>query len=101
MLQTNRSIVTSGFAVLCGLVMLCPGLAQSQAGESDPITWSEVRTDVSALQEQDKIDEALSLLEARAAELKNHDFDVSDLTLEILFGAGRVEEALAVWGRGP
>ncbi|MEE4270248.1 MAG: alpha/beta fold hydrolase [Thermoanaerobaculales bacterium] len=49
---------------------------------------------------QGKFDEALALVEQTASNLQGREFEVSDLTLNILFEAGRTEEALSVWEKG-
>ena len=93
-------VVTSGFVVICGLASLCSSPALAQTNETVPTTWSEVHAGASTLMEQDEFDEALALIEQVAPELRDREFEVSDLTMKILFRAGRTDEALTVWEKG-
>ena len=68
--------------------------------EALPTTWSEVQEAANTLAEQEKTDEALALIEQAAPELPDRAFEVSDLTITILFGAGRTDEALTAWEKG-
>ncbi len=89
-----------GFVVFFGLVPLCSSEDSSQTSETAPASWSEVSESVSTLLEKDKFDEALALIERLAPELQGRAFEISDLTMKILFGAGRTDEAMTVWGKG-
>jgi hypothetical protein len=95
-----RSILLSGLVVLCSLAILCPGLALSQTNEAAPSTWSEIHETTSTLRDQEKFDEALALVEQVAPQLQDREFEVSDLTMKILFEAGRTDEAMTVWAKG-
>ena len=95
-----RLIVSSCFVVICGLASLCSSPALEQTNETVPTTWSEVHAGASTLMEQDEFDEALALIEQVAPELRDREFEVSDLTMNTLFGAGRTDEALTVWEKG-
>ena len=65
-----------------------------------PSTWSEIEEAAITLLEEEKYEEALALVEQTAAKLQGREFEVSDLTMNILFEAGRTEEALSVWEKG-
>jgi predicted esterase len=65
-----------------------------------PSTWSEIEEAATTLMEEEKFEEALALVEQTAAKLQGREFEVSDLTMNILFEAGRTEEALSVWEKG-
>ncbi len=95
-----RLIVSCGLVVFCGLASLCSSQDYSQTSEVAPASWSEVRAAASTLWEQDKFDEALALIERLAPELQGREFEVSDLTMKILFGAGRTDEAMTIWEKG-
>ena len=85
--------------LLVGLVVFCsPTLAR--ANDVAPSTWSEVREAANSFLEQGAFDEALALIEAAAPNLQGREFEVSDLTAQILCEAGRTDEALAVWEEG-
>lgn len=93
-------IVSSCFVVFFGLALFCYSPPLAQTNEAAPATWSDVHAAASTLVEQDKFDEALALIEQLAPELRDHEFEVSDLTIKILFGAGRIDDALPVWEKG-
>ncbi|MBU8870590.1 MAG: hypothetical protein KOO60_06990 [Gemmatimonadales bacterium] len=99
-----RSILSSGLVIFCSLAVLCPDLAlsqtNSQTNEATPSFWSEIQEATSTLRDQEKFDEALDLIEQSAPELGDREFEVSDLTMKILFEAGRTEEAMTVWEKG-
>ena len=95
-----KLIASCGFVVFCGLVPLCNSQDLSQTSEAAPASWSEVHEGASTLMDQDEFDEALALIERLGPELQGREFEVSDLTMEILFRAGRADEALTVWGKG-
>jgi len=101
MLRSKLNLIAScGLVVFCGFVPLCSSQDLSQTSEALPASWGEVRTAVSTLLDQDKFDEALALIERLAPELQGREFEISDLTMKILFGAGHVDEAMTVWGKG-
>ena len=101
MLRSKLNLIAScGLVVFCGFVPLCSSQDLSQTSEALPASWGEVRTAVSTLLDQDKFDEALALIERLAPELQGREFEISDLTTKILFGAGHVDEAMTVWGKG-
>ena len=82
-----------------GLILMCtPTFAQTN--EPSPSTWIDIEETALTLVEQEKFDEALALVEQLAPKLQDRGFEVSDLTLNILFEAGRTEEALTVWEKG-
>lgn len=95
-----RSMLPGGLVIFCSLAILFSSPAFTQTNEALPISWSEVNEMTSSLRDQEKFDEALSLLEQQAPGLHDHEFEVSDLTMKILFEAGRTEEAMTVWQKG-
>jgi len=86
--------------VFCGLASLFSSQVLAQSNEAVPLTWNEVRETASTLWEQDKFDEALALIEQAAPDLPDREFEISDLTMETLFSAGRADEAMSVWEKG-
>jgi hypothetical protein len=86
--------------VACGLVALCFCTVQAQADETTPTTWNEVSTAAYSLMEEERFDEALDLVAQSASELEDRDFELSNLTIEILWSAGRTEDALSAWEQG-
>jgi predicted esterase len=100
LLSKFKVLALSGLIAVCCLVTICPGQAYSQSDDVDQTNWDDVQTAVYALVEQDNHDEALTLLKTSAPKLKDREFEVSDLTLEILFTAGRTDEAMTVWEDG-
>ena len=101
MLSNRPGSIRSGalVVVLC-LAWIGADPTPSRSEEAAPVTWDAVLTDVSTLSAQEKTDEALALIERAASELPDHGFELSDLALGVLFGAGRADEALAAWERG-
>ncbi len=95
-----RWILSMGLVAVCSLASPFPGPALAQTNEAEPTTWSEVREAAYAFVEQEKFTEALALIEQAAPELQDREFEVSDLTMAILFDAGRTDEALSVWEKG-
>ena len=93
-----RSILSSGLVVVFSLAILGPAL--SQTNEAVPSSWSEIQEATSVLIDHKKFDEALVLIEQGAPELQGREFEVSDLTMKILFEAGRTEEAMTAWEKG-
>ena len=82
-----------------GLILMCTSTFAQTNGPL-PSTWSEIEEAAIALLEEEKYEEALALVEQTAAKLQGREFEVSDLTMNILFEAGRTEEALTVWEKG-
>jgi pimeloyl-ACP methyl ester carboxylesterase len=87
-------------ALYCILASLCLGPVAARTVDAAPASWSDVRSAAAALVEKDQFDDALALIERRATELEDREFEISDLRLEILLGAGRHEAALDVWKEG-
>jgi dienelactone hydrolase len=85
------------FVVFCVLISICCFATLAQANET---TWDEVQAAASALMEQEQFTEALALIDERAPELRDREFEVSDLTISILLSAGRTDEALSAWEKG-
>jgi dienelactone hydrolase len=82
-----------------GLVVFCsPTLAE--ANETSPSDWNEARAAANTFLEQDKVDEALALIELAAPKLQGREFEVSDYVVQALFGAERTDEALTAWEEG-
>ena len=82
-----------------GLILMCTSTFAQTNGPS-PSTWSEIEEAAITLFDQEKFEEALTLVEQAAPKLQGREFEVSDLTMNILFEAGRTEEALSVWEKG-
>ena len=82
-----------------GLILMCTS-AFAQTTTPVPPTWVDIEDAVITLLEQEKFEEALALVEQTAPKLQGREFEISDLTMNILFEAGRTEEALAVWEKG-
>ena len=82
-----------------GLILMCTSTFAQTNGPS-PSTWSEIEEAATTLMEEEKFEEALALVEQTASDLQGREFEVSDLTMNILFEAGRTEEALSVWEEG-
>ena len=82
-----------------GLILMCTSTFAQTNGPL-PSTWSEIEEAAITLLEEEKFEEALALVEQTAAKLQGREFEVSDLTMNILFEAGRTEEALSVWEKG-
>jgi acetyl esterase/lipase len=82
-----------------GLILICTSTF-AQTSEPLPSTWSEIEEAAITLLEQEKFEEALTLVEQSAPKLQDREFEVSDLKMNILFDAGRTEEALTVWEKG-
>ena len=95
-----RLIPLCSVVVFCGLALLCSSPALPLTSDTVPTTWNDVSTAVSTLVEQDEIDEALALIERLAPELQDREFEISDLTIETLFNAGRTGEAMTAWEKG-
>lgn len=96
----SKFFVSSVLVALCSLALLGPGPTLSLANEDVPATWDAVQTAVTPLLEQEKIDEALAVIQQAAPKLPGREFEISDLTLEILFTAGRPDDAMTVWEKG-
>jgi poly(3-hydroxybutyrate) depolymerase len=88
-----RLVLTIAFVALSS-----PTLARSN--EVSASTWGEIEEAAYSLLEQDRIDDALALIEEAAPKLNDREFEVSDLILRTLFAAGRTEEALDAWENG-
>jgi len=82
-----------------GLILMCTSTFAQTNGPL-PSTWSEIEEAAITLMEEEKFEEALALVEQTASKLQGREFEVSDLTMNILFEAGRTEEALSVWEKG-
>lgn len=82
-----------------GLILMCTSTFALTNGPL-PSTWSEIEEAAITLLEEEKFEEALALVEQTASKLQGREFEVSDLTMNILFEAGRTEEALSVWEKG-
>ncbi len=82
-----------------GLILMCTSTFAQTNGPL-PSTWSEIEEAAITLLEEEKFEEALALVEQTASKLQGREFEVSDLTMNILFEAGRTEEALSVWEKG-
>ncbi len=82
-----------------GLILMCTSTF-AQTNGPVPSTWSEIEKAAITLLELEKFEEALALVEQTAPKLQGREFEVSDLTMNILFDAGRTEEALTVWEKG-
>ena len=82
-----------------GLILMCTSTFAQTNGPL-PSTWSEIEEAAITLVEEEKFEEALALVEQTAPKLQGREFEVSDLTMNILFEAGRTEEALSVWEKG-
>lgn len=95
-----RLILSMGLVAVCSVASPCPGPAVAQTNEAKPTNWNEVRESAYALVEQEHFNEALALVEQAAPKLQDREFEVSDLTMKILFETGRTDEALTVWEKG-
>jgi dienelactone hydrolase len=82
-----------------GLILICTSTF-AQTNVPLPPTWSEIEEAAITLLEQEEFEESLALVEQTAPKLQGREFEVSDLTMNILFDAGRTEEALTVWEKG-
>jgi dienelactone hydrolase len=82
-----------------GLILICTSTF-AQTNVPLPPTWSDIEEAAITLLEQEEFEEALALIEQTAPKLQGREFEVSDLTMNILFDAGRTEEALTVWEKG-
>jgi acetyl esterase/lipase len=72
----------------------------AQTNEPLPSHWIDIEETALTLVVQERFDEALALVDQLAPKLQGREFEVSDLTLNILFEAGRTEEAMTVWEKG-
>ena len=82
-----------------GLIVMCTSTL-AQTNEPLPSTWSEIQEVATTLLEQERFDEALTLIEQAEPKLQGREFEVSDFRLNTLFHAGRADEALTVWEKG-
>jgi predicted esterase len=89
----RRLLLIIGLGLVCG-----PALARTSA--SSPTTWREVRDAAHAFLEQESFDEALAVVAEAAPSLRDRSFEISDLTMGILFAAGRADEAMDAWEEG-
>jgi len=88
-----------GPLVAVGLTLMCTSTFAQTNGPL-PSTWSELEEAATTLMEEEKFEEALALVEQTAPQLRDREFEVSDLTMNILFEAGQTEEAMSVWEKG-
>lgn len=82
-----------------GLILMCISTF-AHANDPLPSTWSEIEEAAVTLVAAEKFDEALALVEKTAPNIEGRGFEISDLTLNILFEAGRTKEAMDVWEKG-
>lgn len=94
MLSSKLNLILS-----VGLVVYCSPIF-GQTKEAPQSSWNETEEVVSTLLDQKKFDEALTMIELAAQKLPGREFEISNLTLTVLFDAGRTDEALSVWEKG-
>lgn len=82
-----------------GLILMCTSTFV-QANGPLPSTWGEMEETAATLLETEKFYEALALVQKTAKKIQGREFEFSDLTMNILFQAGRTKEALNVWEKG-